>query len=71
MLIWRFGLESKLNIYKRIYKVTNYAGATHGDELCYIFRCKFSSLLYDDINLDDKKMIRRMSKLWANFAKYG
>lgn len=34
----RFSVDSKMNILKRSYNVTQYSGAAHGDETCYMFR---------------------------------
>ncbi|XP_063622118.1 esterase FE4-like [Cydia splendana] len=43
-------------------------GACHGDDLLYVF----DAVLWPfKINEDDNLMIRRMTTMWTNFAKYG
>lgn len=54
-------------------------GTSHGDDLCYVFRCDKISDKYDEIlrNTTDKdskialQSIEYMTKLFTNFAKYG
>lgn len=53
-------------------------GTSHGDDLCYLFRCGSIASSYDDIlrNATDKESkialqtIEYMTKLFTNFAKY-
>lgn len=35
---YRFDVDAKYNAYKILYRGTEYAGASHGDEICYLFR---------------------------------
>lgn len=54
-------------------------GVSHGDDLCYLFRCDKIANVYDEIlrNTTDKESIialqtiEYMTKLFTNFAKYG
>lgn len=68
--IWHylFGYEGRRSILKRIlnWKFENVPyGATHGDELFYLFSQDIiPSLLETD-------MIDKMTTMWTNFAKYG
>lgn len=71
---YRFGLETVLNYFKVLLGADS--GASHGDDLCYVSPCNFSvrSLkAYDGLTVDSPEydMIRTMSGLYANFAKYG
>lgn len=71
---YRFALETALNYFKLLLGADS--GASHGDDLCYVSPCNFSvrSLkIYDGITVDSREydMIRTMSGLYANFAKYG
>lgn len=34
----RFSIDSTMNLLKRIFNVTQYSGAAHCDETCYLFR---------------------------------
>ncbi|KAF9417701.1 hypothetical protein HW555_005282 [Spodoptera exigua] len=50
-------------------------GVATGDEICYVLKCEplwedYVKMTRDEINID-KTVIKEMSKLWANFAKYG
>jgi carboxylesterase type B len=44
-------------------------GPTHADELGYEFSAFMSTEL--DVKSEDVKMLRRLVKMWTNFAKYG
>jgi len=70
---YRFSVEGNLNVFKQLFKVESVPGTSHGDELCYLFRCHSIDERYNDITDDsiDMKTIRATSKLWANFAKLG
>ncbi|XP_022833038.1 esterase E4-like [Spodoptera litura] len=50
-------------------------GVATGDEICYVLKCEplwedYVKMTRDDVNTD-KTVIKEMSGLWANFAKYG
>lgn len=71
---YRFAMETVLNYFKVLLGADS--GASHGDDLCYVSPCNFSvrSLkAYEGLTVDSREygMIRTMSKLYANFAKYG
>lgn len=71
---YRFAMETVLNYFKDLLGADS--GASHGDDLCYVSPCNFSvrSLkAYDGLTVDSLEyaMIRTMSGLYANFAKYG
>lgn len=59
--------------------MANEVGASHGDDLCYVFQCGLADGVYDEIlrNMTDKESrislqtIEYMTKIFTNFAKYG
>ena len=65
---YRFGFDGALGIYKRILGI-DWKGVCHGDELGYLFH--FGVL---NLNLDksskELQIMNRMTKMWANFAKF-
>nr|QIK02096.1 carboxylesterase 2 [Holotrichia parallela] len=66
-----FAADTELNYYKRLHPITSkYAGASHIDELGYLFKTKYTP---PEINPDsvEAKSIEKVVKLWTNFAKYG
>ncbi|XP_055299410.1 uncharacterized protein LOC129566985 [Sitodiplosis mosellana] len=74
----RFGVDTALNIYKVTYQL-DFDGMAHGEELCFIFRCRFldSYKLYenllqvsDDSNVN-YRAIKRMVNIITNFARIG
>lgn len=65
---YRFSVEGKLNIYKNICEI-NDRGACHADDLGYLFNT-FVTPQVDPGSLEDRT-IKRMIKLWANFARTG
>ncbi|XP_055306845.1 uncharacterized protein LOC129571106 [Sitodiplosis mosellana] len=75
-----FSMDSKLNVLKRQNpEVANVPGASHYDEVHYLFRFKSAQSLYDDVlsNMEDEgskislKLIDNITHLFTNFAKYG
>ncbi|XP_022908377.2 juvenile hormone esterase-like [Onthophagus taurus] len=65
---FKFAFHGKLNLYKKIQGVTKPV-ASHSDELCYLFRM-FGNPEVEE-NSDEDLTIKRMVKLWTNFAKFG
>lgn len=59
--------------------MANETGASHGDDVCYLFQCGLADHIYDEIlrNATDKESqislqtIEFMTKIFTNFAKYG
>lgn len=64
---YRFSHDGWMNIVKQLYGFWKAPGATHADELFYIFKLK-ANLVQSFIEMD---MIRRMTTMWTNFAKFG
>lgn len=49
-------------------------GAASGDELCYLFYCpdlKQNYIKHNASNSEEITLLRKMVKMWTNFAKYG
>lgn len=71
--IYSFAADTNLNAYKILYRASDFAGASHGDEICYLFRCNLNPKLYESVTIDsvEMKTAKRMAKVWANFAKFG
>lgn len=69
---YRFGVDDFLNTAKISSEII-IGGAGHNDEICYIFKCADMSEIYEKLNSDYTayKTVKTMSKLWADFAKYG
>jgi len=68
---YRFSMDTKFNLFKNVLNVT-LPGTSHADELCYLFRCHLNPTLYDNVERDsvEFKTLKRITKLWVNFAKY-
>ncbi|XP_031621275.1 acetylcholinesterase 1-like [Contarinia nasturtii] len=75
----RFSVNSTLNLFKRQLNIMDIPGASHSDELCYIFRNHFCDRFLNDSlkNVENKeseidlRTIAYITKLFSNFAKYG
>lgn len=68
--IARFNIVSKLNHHKKIYGGDNLEGASHGDELSYIFCDEFDPIPVSK-NSEEWTHIKRMVPLFTGFAKNG
>lgn len=67
--LYEFRFDGKFNHYKTLMGMGHIPGAAHADELGYIFRQRI--VAHDvDVNSREMKMVRKMCKLWTNFAKY-
>ncbi|CAH1637899.1 unnamed protein product [Spodoptera littoralis] len=62
-----FSYSGGRNLLKILYNL-NTTGATHADELGYLFD---HEILSKDIAPEDQLMIDRITTLWINFVKYG
>ncbi|XP_065167848.1 esterase B1-like [Atheta coriaria] len=62
--------DTTLNFFKRMHPVTGtYPGASHMDELGYLFRTPYAPCFKRD-SLEEKSF-RQAVKVWTNFARYG
>lgn len=65
--VYKFSYDALLNLAKITYGFWKEAGATHADELFYMFKIKAKLL----IAYKEADMITRMTAMWTNFAKHG
>nr|XP_022909142.1 juvenile hormone esterase-like [Onthophagus taurus] len=65
---FKFAFHGKLNLYKKLQGVTKPV-PSHYDELCYLFKM-FGNSEVEEHSVEDLT-IKRMVRLWTNFAKYG
>ncbi|XP_049801483.1 esterase FE4-like [Schistocerca nitens] len=63
-----FSYEGDLNSVKKQMRAEHLPGATHGDELNYLFSKSSNGR---DIQAKDQKIISEMTCMWTNFAKTG
>ncbi|XP_055919191.1 esterase FE4-like [Eupeodes corollae] len=68
LYFYRFDFDGQLNLYKRKFKVDHLKGASHVDELSYVFQMEFGPP--EPWEEDAHKMVRTMCKMWGNFCKY-
>lgn len=72
--LYRFPFNGALNVgwHAALHNSTNIQGATSGDEVCYLFRCKSVNELYSSAQTaPERHFIKKITRLWANFAKFG
>ncbi|XP_072397540.1 juvenile hormone esterase-like [Diabrotica undecimpunctata] len=62
---YRFTLNGGLNLMKKMINDQR-PGASHGDEMGYLFK----TALATDLKDDDKTSIKQLVTLWTNFAKF-
>ncbi|KAK5645314.1 hypothetical protein RI129_006614 [Pyrocoelia pectoralis] len=66
--LYRVSIESRLNLTKRHYQITDY-GVTHGDDLGYLFKnVRTPKICPGSI---EENGIKTFVKLWTSFAKTG
>jgi len=68
---YRFDLDSKFNYYKILFGAQDQVGAAHADDLCYVFKCEYIEDRYNNVTDDEYNLLKTMTKLYTNFAKYG
>lgn len=65
---YEFSFDGKLNFFKNFMKLHQFKGAGHCDELFFLFQPEIPGFEADERS---SLMRRRMTKMWANFAKHG
>lgn len=68
--MYRFDYDTPLNIVKQYTGYTSLKGASHADDLFYLFYNSLNKKLIDN-DPDLKEITYRMTKMWTNFAKFG
>ncbi|CAH2107817.1 unnamed protein product [Euphydryas editha] len=68
--MYRFNLDTDLNIIKKKARCETKAGACHGDDIFYFFKNYLNSDLYQN-QQKSKENINMLTKIWTDFAKTG
>nr|WEQ60888.1 esterase [Phaedon brassicae] len=66
--LYKMSYVGNQNLLKKMFRLDEYPGACHGDDMTYIFKC---SKLPIAMGEDEEKTIRRFTKLLTNFARNG
>lgn len=70
--LYRFSFKGTLNvIWNTSVSNLDWGGATGGDEICYQFRCKSADDNYESAESGERRFIKKIARLLANFAKFG
>ncbi|KAL4705572.1 hypothetical protein ACJJTC_006900 [Scirpophaga incertulas] len=71
--LYRFSLKGLLNIGRNpVNKNLSWYGATSGDEICYLFKCKSINDIYKSSEMSNERhFIKKFVRLLANFVKHG
>lgn len=67
--LYEFCFDGEFNHYKTLMGRGSIPGAAHADELGYLFRQRILDADYTDANSREMKMVKKICKLWTNFAK--
>lgn len=74
IFLYRFGLDTKFNYFKNLLGSSKNipAGASHGDELCYTFKCNIVPDMYSDVKLGtpENGLLSVMPFFISNFARF-
>lgn len=68
--MYRFCLDTDLNMVKHLFGMSHVKGACHADELFYIFHSALNKDAYEEQS-KLRDIVFRLTKLWTNFAKTG
>ncbi|CAH2241962.1 jg9080 [Pararge aegeria aegeria] len=71
--LYRFAYHGSINVgWKTSVPNLNWTGATLGDEICYLFKCKSKTDDYKRHEASNERhFVSKIVRLLANFAKYG
>lgn len=68
--LYQFSFDGSLNMVKTILLLNDYPGASHGDDVFYLFKvAKIPAPLLPSNSAIQTR--RRMVRMWTNFAKHG
>ncbi|KAJ8732332.1 hypothetical protein PYW08_015062 [Mythimna loreyi] len=70
VFLYSFDYDTDLNVVKKMIGLNNVKGACHADDLFYMFHSKTSVKIIEDNN-ELRKIVKQITKLWADFAKTG
>ncbi|KAJ0174241.1 hypothetical protein K1T71_010387 [Dendrolimus kikuchii] len=70
--LYRFSFKGSLSVvWNTSVRNLNWGGATGGDEICYQFRCKSADGNYESTEPSERRFIKKIARLLANFARFG
>lgn len=72
--LYRYRFNGSLNVGWRsaVGNSTQLSGTTSEDEICYLFKCKFGEQAVGDAEATpERHFIKKITRLWTNYAKYG
>ncbi|XP_049950219.1 juvenile hormone esterase-like [Schistocerca serialis cubense] len=69
--LYHFDVVSKLNVFKKQYGGEQFSGASHCDDIPYLFCGEKTKDIPKGPETVEGKAIARMTRLWTNFAKTG
>lgn len=69
--LYRFDCNTELNFVKKLHQAKEMPGASHCDELPYLFKTCDSIVDFSKLGPKEMKMIDTMTSMWTNFAKTG
>ncbi|XP_068084601.1 esterase B1 isoform X2 [Anabrus simplex] len=67
---YQFSFDGQLGVFKKFINATFLSGACHIDDLGYLFRANMTDVSISPES-PEMKTLRRMVKMWTNFAKTG
>ncbi|KAL4704151.1 hypothetical protein ACJJTC_012967 [Scirpophaga incertulas] len=65
---YKLSYDGWMNFAKMYFGFGHAAGATHADDLFFMFKLKLPVLLHEYM---DREVIQKVTTMWTNFAKYG
>ncbi|KAH8299625.1 hypothetical protein KR044_003621, partial [Drosophila immigrans] len=68
LYFYRFDYLGKRNMYKVMFQAQKLRGASHADELFYLFQMDNDEI---PTNQDDAQLSQQLCRMWASFARHG
>lgn len=68
IFVYEFVFDGSLNFFKKLLKLGEFEGTCHADELFYLFDTELPNFVSDERSSLVK---HKMTRMWANFAKFG
>ncbi|CAF4788681.1 unnamed protein product [Pieris macdunnoughi] len=66
VFVYKFARDGWMNLLKLLYGFVRYSGATHADELFYLFKPEVTL----PMSFLEQNVIHKMTTMWTNFAKF-
>lgn len=71
IFLYRFDFETELNVIKNLFGLNDTKGASHADDLFYIFYGALNKDIYEEQKGQLAPIVGGLTKLWTDFAKTG